>query len=232
MINSNKWINSLPGRNKKNYEDQNQIDTYRWVNTIPKKKKYSEVKKYSGIMIFFVCGLLLVPAVKNETRNLEKIIDSLKATNNSIKYDLKQANLDHAVITSPENISLLAKEYLNTNFVFYNKSQIKSLDSSTEAIETLEKKDNKVSENVKKELKKRIREKKEEINKLKKLYAEPEEIPGAIKTKVVNKIEEKKSKLKTLYDSPRETFSLKKAQKWAAVQVVKAFLGMPVIPGK
>ena len=32
--------------------------------------------------------------------------------------------------------------------------------------------------------------------------------------------------------SPKETITLKKVQKWAAVQVVKAFLGMPFIPGK
>ena len=29
-----------------------------------------------------------------------------------------------------------------------------------------------------------------------------------------------------------ETITLQKAQKWAVVQVVKVFLGMPVIPGK
>ena len=31
----------------------------------------------------------------------------------SIKFNLKQAILDNEVITSPENISKLAKEYLN-----------------------------------------------------------------------------------------------------------------------
>ena len=35
-----------------------------------------------------------------------------------------------------------------------------------------------------------------------------------------------------LYSSPQEVITLEKAQKWAAVQVVKVFLGMPIIPGK
>ena len=42
--------------------------------------------------------------------------------------DLHRASLDHEVITSPENISRLAKEYLDSDFLTYNKSQIKSLD--------------------------------------------------------------------------------------------------------
>ena len=41
---------------------------------------------------------------------------------------MNQAILDNEVITSPENISRFAKEYLNTNFVFYKKSQIRQLD--------------------------------------------------------------------------------------------------------
>ena len=49
---------------------------------------------------------------------------------------------------------------------------------------------------------------------------------------VAKKIEEKKIELKNLYSHPRETITLQKAQKWAAIQFVKVFLGMPVIPGK
>ena len=45
-------------------------------------------------------------------------------------------------------------------------------------------------------------------------------------------IEEKKLELKNLYTTPKDIVTLQKAQKWAAVQVVKVFLGMPVIPGK
>ena len=68
--------------------------------------------------VLFVCGLLFVSVIKNETRNLEKEINSLRASNNVIKFNLDQAILDNEVITSPENISRLAKEYLNTDLVF------------------------------------------------------------------------------------------------------------------
>ena len=79
---------------------------------------------------------------------------------------------------------------------------------------------------------KKIEKKKTEIRKLQELYTNPESIPDEVKTQVATKIEEKKSELKNLYSSPKETITLEKVQKWAAVQVVKAFLGMPFIPGK
>ena len=57
-------------------------------------------------------------------------------------------------------------------------------------------------------------------------------LSGELKSQVAKKIKEKKIELKNLYSHPRETITLQKAQKWVAVQVVKVFLGMPVIPGK
>ena len=124
MINQDKWVDSLPNKNIKLNEKTNQLDHYRWVNTVPKKKtynvvrKYSAVRKYSLLAVLFVSSLLFVSIVKNETRNLEKQINSLSASNNVTKFNLDQAILDNEVITSPENISRLAKEYLNTNFIF------------------------------------------------------------------------------------------------------------------
>ena len=38
MINQDKWINSLPKQNAKYEEKINQIDHYRWVDTISQKK--------------------------------------------------------------------------------------------------------------------------------------------------------------------------------------------------
>ena len=35
-----------------------------------------------------------------------------------------------------------------------------------------------------------------------------------------------------MYESPSEIISFEKVQKWGAIQIVKAFLGIPVIPGK
>jgi hypothetical protein len=57
-------------------------------------------------------------------------------------------------------------------------------------------------------------------------------VPGEIKSQVALKIEEKKSQLMNLYKTPKEQITLERVGKWGAVQVVKAFLGMPMIPGR
>lgn len=223
MINHNKWISSLPKINNKFDENANQLDNYRWEKTIAKKNTYGSVKRYSSIVILFICGLLLVSVVKNETRNLQKEINNLKTSINLIEFNLDQANLDNEVITSPENISQLAKEYLDTDFIFYNKSQIKSLSK---------KDDENVISGIKSKVAKKIKEKKSEIKKLQTLYSKPEKIPQEIKTTVAKKIEEKKVELKNLYNAPKDAITYERAQKWAVVQVVKAFLGIPLVPGK
>ena len=96
-------------------------------------------------MMLFICWFIIVSVVKNETRNLEKEINNLRASNNVIKYNLDQAILDNEVITSPENISKLAKEYLNKNFVSYKKSQIKKLEDDIKIISKPDKKKNNLS---------------------------------------------------------------------------------------
>ena len=118
MINQDKWINSLPKTNTEFNNTKIQLDHDRWTDTLAKKNTYNTVKKYSlkkySFMAFlFVFGLLFVSAVKNETRNLQKKINNLESSVGEIKYNLDQAILDNEVITSPENISLLAKEHLN-----------------------------------------------------------------------------------------------------------------------
>ena len=245
MINRDKWISSLPNINAEFNKVENQLDHDRWVNTIPKKNTYSSVnkntygsvKKYSLITILFVCGLLFVSVVKNETRNLQKEINALQADINSLQFNLDKATIDNEVITSPENIASLAEEYLNIDFTSYKKSQIKHLNEHTETFTKtenvkMEKKNSNLKENIKLGITKKIEKKKTEIRKLQELYSNPESIPDEVKRQVATKIEEKKNELKNLYSSPKETITLQKVQKWAAVQVVKAFLGMPFIPGK
>ena len=241
MINKDKWIGSLPGKNTRISNTINQLDHDKWIKTIPKKKSHNSVRKYSLMSIVFVCGLLFVSVIKNETRNLQKEINNLEISINLIKFNLDQAFLDNEVITSPENISRLAKEYLNINFVSYKKNQIKRLDDGMDVIsESVEKdvssksveKNEKLSESLKKGITKKIEKKRTEIRKLQELYAQPETIPDEIKIQVAKKIKKKRTELKKLYSSPKEVITLEKAQKWAAVQVVKVFLGMPIIPGK
>ena len=241
MINKDKWIGSLPGKNTRFSNTINQLDHDKWIKTIPKKKSHNSAQKYSLMSIVFVCGLLFVSTIKNETRNLQKEINNLETSINLIKFNLDQAFLDNEVITTPENISRLAKEYLNINFISYKRNQIKRLDDDMDVIsEPVEKdvssksveKNEKLSENLKKGIAKKIEKKRTEIRKLQELYAQPETIPGEIKIQVAKEIKKKKTELKKLYSSPKEVITLEKAQKWAAVQVVKVFLGMPIIPGK
>jgi len=235
MINNDKWINSLP--NVKTEGGLPQIDHDKWINTIPKKNNFNSVKKYSLMTIIFVFGLFFVSAVKNQTRNLEKEISYLKASISSIEFNLKQAILDNEVITSPENISKLAKEYLNNDLIHYKKVQIKNLNNDNKTVNQLSKKNNikvidNLSKNVKSHVKKKIKKKKEELAKLQELYNDPRSIPDEVKTKVAKQIKRKKFELKNLYESPKEIITMEKISKWGVVQVVKVALGMPVIPGR
>ena len=129
MINKEKWTETLPNINRETVNDKNQLNEDRWLKTISQKKKFSSVKSYSLISALFVCGLLTVSAIKNETRKLEKKINNLELSIETVKFNLDQEILDHEVITSPENITRLAKEYLNSDLLFYKKSQILSLNN-------------------------------------------------------------------------------------------------------
>ena len=247
MINQDKWLNSLNIVK----ENPNLINHRIWTNTIPKantipkKKKFNSIKKYSLIVTLFVCGLLFVSVIKNETRNLQKEINNLETSVDIIKFNLNQAILDNEVITSPENISLLAKKYLQSDLAPYEISQIKSLNDKNEIFFKVKKTKNKtvlrkkiknIPTDIKEEVVQKIGQTKTEIRKLQELYVylynDPKSIPGEIKTQVAKKIKEKKVKLKNIYDSPKDKDTLKKYQGWAVVQIVKLFLGVPIMPGR
>ena len=149
MINQDKWIDSLPKTNIKFSEEKNQIDHDKWINTISKKNTYNSFNKYTLMTVLFVCGLLFVSVVKNGARNLEKEINNLRTSISKVKFDLDQAILDNEVINSPENISRLAKEYLDTDFISYKKSQIRQLDEDTETVIKVNEKNNNLSTKIK-----------------------------------------------------------------------------------
>ena len=127
MINKDKWINSLPKDKIEPNQEGYQLDSGRWENTIPKKRTFNSVKKYSLMLVLFVSGLLFVAVVKNETRNLQKEINNLKASISLLNSDLKQTTLDYEVITSPENLLEMAKKHLEFELRSYKKSQIRNL---------------------------------------------------------------------------------------------------------
>jgi len=226
------YKDSLPKEKVQQEERINQIDDYKWIDTNEQKKTFSIFGKYSLITGMFIFGLLFVSVVKNATRNLEKEMNTLTALNNAIIFDLEQGILDNEVITSPENISKLAKEYLNTDFTPYKKSQIIELGEDSEHQTKLTKKNDSLSNKIKIGIGNEIKKKKTEIAKLQKLYNNPKSIPTEIKTEVAKKIKEKKVELKNLYAEPRENILQSRTYRWAAVQVAKLFLGIPIVPGR
>ena len=239
-IDSNKWINTLPSSKFKSSENK-EMDASRWVNTLPKKKISNPLTKYIVPTVFFVVGLIFVSVIKNETRNLQKEINNLQTSINVLKDNLHNATLDHQFITSPENISLLANEYLENDFIHYKKSQIIELNNKIKTF-SISKKDKDVlnqekskknlSDKLRLEVAKKIKKKKIELKKLKEIYSRPEELPGEIKVKIAKKVQKTKTDIKNLYSDPKDAVDLKKVQRWAAIQVVKAFFGMPIVPGK
>jgi len=230
MINNEKWINSLPRKNIN--LNANTLDNEVWENTVPKKKMFSSIKIYSTLSIVFISGLLFVSVVKNDSRNLQKEINSIEASINILKFNLNQETLDNEIFTSPGYISQLAKDHLNIGLVAYNQSQIKYIDKDDDIFSLKEK--NKITSSKKIKLKviEKINIKKTEIKKLQEFYNEPAKIPGEIKLKLAKTITQKKNELKKLYTSPKEMITFNRVQRWTAIQVAKIFLGVPVVPGK
>ena len=251
----NRWVNTIPFIGAKSNQKNYKLDSNKWINTLPGKNnntlilsnvvisnpKSGSGTKYFLTIIVFVMGLILVSAIKNGTRNLQKEINNLEASVNVIKFNLDQAILDNEVITSPDNISLLAKEYLNIDLVSYKKSQIKKLRDENKEFtkvnkikkEKIDKKKIKnLSDSIKTQVAKRIEIKKTEMRKLQELYYNPKSIPKEIKTQVAVQIEEKKNEIRNIYSAPKDIFTLERVGRWSLIQIVKLFLGMPIIPGR
>ena len=217
MIDKNRWISTLPlNSDKKLNEKEYEINSDKWISAVSNKKNNNPIKKFSAIIFFFVIGLVFVSAIKNKTRNLQKEIENLRTSIDVIKIDLYQATLDHEVITSPENISKLAKIHLESDLTHYKKTQINKL--------TKEQNYKKI-DNLK--MSKRYEE-----EGIKEIYVKPKSVSNQIRVKVTKKIEDKKNSLKKLYNNPQDSVEMKKIQQWGFIQLVKAFLGIPIVPGR
>ena len=242
-IDPGRWIKTLPN-NKKEFNSENfNLDNTKWIDTLPKKNKNISLKSYFITAIFFIIGLAAVSVIKDQTRNLQKEINNLEASINAINQDLYRATLDHDVITSPKNLLILAEKHLETDLISYKKSQIQNLNGKNEVFylnKTSKEKNGKNIKEISKEVKykikqnveAKIKEKKVELKKLKEMYSKPEELPVALKAKVEKKIKQTEEGLQQLYSDPEGVIRSGRVQKWAAIQVVKAFFGMPIIPGK
>ena len=228
----NKWINTISQIKRDDNLENYNLNPDKWTDTIPKKTKKNSVAKYSISIFLFITGLVLVSAIKNETKILQKEINNLYASINSLKYSLHQASLDHEVITSPENISKLATEYLEKNLVSYKKNQIKNFNIKEENPVKEKYTSNNINKKLKLQIAKRIDEKKQQLKMLQKISLKPEKLPMEIKTKIDKKISSTKQDIEKLYSDPKSVLTPEKLQSWAALQVVKLFLGIPIVPGK
>ena len=235
-LNPNVWVNTLPKQQNKNDKANYNLDEEKWINTIQKRKTPFGKKKYFVTLILFIFSVVGIISIKNETRNLQKEINNLHASINTIRMNLHQETLEHEFITSPENIYVLAKKYLEIDLTTYRKSQFKSLNGKEEVSSTdkkfVSRNKKSMSDNLKSKISKKIKQKKNNIKNRKAFYCDPVNLPGEIKTKFSKKIKKTKKNLENLYKDTKGNGDKKKAQQWAAVQVVKVFLGIPVIPGK
>lgn len=218
-------------------EDKYKINPDKWIPE--KKSKINFNKKYTLVISFFIFGLILVSTIKNETRKLQKEISNLQFSLNTMKITLHEANLDHQYLTSPDNIDKLAKKYLETDFTFYKKSQIVPLNEKKETLtkavnnkKNLAKKNTNLSDKIISKIAKKIEIKKIKLQKIQEIYSNPDDLPVIVKDQLAKKIESGKSNIKKIYYEPRGTIKDKKLQKWAVVQVIKAVLGIPIVPGK
>ena len=208
-------------------EDKYKLSTERW--TVSSKKKNNAAKKYSLTIVLFIIGLIFVGKIKEETRILQKEINNLKVSINELRVDLHQATLNQEVIASPENITHLAKKYLEIDLDHYKKNQIKNLNQKEKFFVDASNEKSK-SEFSNKSILNFV--KKNESKNNEEIYYTSKKLPTIIKHKLSKKIKETKDEVTKLYNNPSEIITSKKARKWVGIQVVKAFFGFPVIPGK
>ena len=235
MINSEQWKNTIPGINKSDGNTNYDLDPEKWLNTLPnnappKKNKKSFVKSFSTTLVIFLIGLIFVSVIKNKTRTLQKDINDLQASIKNLKIDLKLTTLDYEVITSPENLSEMAKKHLEFELNSYKKSQIRNLKNEDELIlESKEIKNQSLTSLVKSKIKTKY---KKDMKKVKKLYNEPEKIPEELKMTVTKKIQKNRNNIKKIYNNPKEIITKENLQRWGTIQIVKVFLGIPIVPGR
>jgi len=234
ILNPKKWIKTLPSSRLKENQDDCDVDNNRWINTISQPKKDNSIIKYGVSITLFIFGLVFVSVIKNETRSLQKEINKLQASMNILNNDLQQATLDYEVITAPENIDKLVKEYLEIDLNPYKRSQIKHFNNFDKNLVDKKKieKNKELNKNFKKKITNTINVKKDKIKEIQKILLKPDQIPKEIKNSFAKKIAKTKSDIKKLYKEPKNEETQKKMRSWAGLQIVKLMFGMPIIPGR
>ena len=79
------------------------------------------------ILMILTTALILTTLVKNKTRMLEKEIANFNNAIANSNFKLTAAIIEYEFLTTPKNISFLARDHLDEDFSFYKKSQIMEL---------------------------------------------------------------------------------------------------------
>ena len=166
------------------------------------------------ILITLISGLIITSLIKNKTRLLEKESLYLDKEINILSSDLSEANLDFHYLTTPEHISLLAKNFLNENFIYYKESQIKKSIKPEKDLVILKKPRN--NHTFSQLSTRKFTNKKTNVTK------EIDNEQLIIAQRIDSKNPQKSKKI----------ISSKKVQQWAGIQIIKALLGVPTIPFK
>ena len=174
------------------------------------------------ILITLISGLIFTSLIKNKTRLLEKELLYLDKEINILSSDLSEANLDFHYLTTPERISLLAKNFLNENFMHYKEFQIKKSIKSEKDLVVLKKLKNDNTFNKLNTNEFVNKNTNEFVNKKTNVTKSFDDNQLLIAKRIGNKNPQKSKKI----------ISSKKAQQWAGIQILKAFLGIPTVPFK
>jgi hypothetical protein len=182
------------------------------------------------ILITLISGLIFTSLIKNKTRLLEKELFYLDNEINILSTDLSEASLDFHYLTTPKRISLLAKNFLNENFMHYKEFQIKKSIKSEKDLVVLKKLKNdntfnklNTNEFVNKNTNEFVNKNTNEfVNKKTNVTKSFDDNQLLIAKRIGNKNPQKSKKI----------ISSKKAQQWAGIQILKAFLGIPTVPFK
>ena len=152
------------------------------------------------ILMILTTALILTSLVKNKTRMLEKEIANFNNAIANSNYKLTAAIIEYEFLTTPKNISSLARDHLDEDFSFYKKSQIMELIEVKNVFNTknqTKKKNIIVKSNIKQ--------------------------PVHLGLYIQNDTHLKQ------VSNPEKNEISKKIQRWAGIQVLKALMGIPPV---
>lgn len=204
------------------------------------------------IIITLMSGLIFTSFIKNKTRLVEKELLYLDNKINNLSFSLSEASLDFQYLTTPKHISLLAKNFLDENFIYYKESQIKKSIKPEKDLAILKKLKNdntfnqlsaeelvnkklSVTKKIETQIKEDVFAGKETVKylailkKLKKNNISSQLSNGELINKKLNITKETDSKQS---QKSKKINVSKKIHNWVGLQIVKSLIGIPNIPVK